>query len=173
MGGSGLGPVDYSYTYGPRQGGFRFRVDVVKLVTSMRRPGRPSESEPLILLIDDDAKLGALMSKYFSQHEYRLEVVHDGREGLARVFESQHDLVILDVMLPTLNGFEILRQLRRRSKVPVIMLTGRAAQRDRIIGLDAGADDYLLKPFVPRELLARVRAGCDEPASTRSRRPRC
>jgi two-component system response regulator CpxR len=124
----------------------------------MLHDSRSSDPVPSILLIDDDIKLGGLMSDYFSEHQYHLDVVSDGRDGLARVLLSQHDLVILDVMLPTLDGFEVLRQLRRRSRVPVIMLTARATQDDRITGLETGADDYLLKPFEPRELLARVRA---------------
>src|SRR6185437_14707555 len=84
--------------------------------------------------------------------------VHDGGRGLARALEAEFDLVILDVMLPVINGFEVLRQLRKRSTVPVIMLTARTAQEDRIAGLNAGADDYLPKPFGPDELLARMRA---------------
>jgi two-component system, OmpR family, response regulator CpxR len=111
-----------------------------------------------ILLVDDDADLCALMSDFFSQHEFSIEAAHDARRGLARALEGGYDLVILDVMLPVLDGFELLKQLRRRSSVPVIMLTARTAQPDRIAGLDAGADDYLPKPFGPDELLARIRA---------------
>jgi two-component system, OmpR family, response regulator CpxR len=111
-----------------------------------------------ILLIDDDVELCALMREFFAQHGMGLEAVHDGRRGLARAFHGRHDLVLLDVMLPGLDGFELLRQVRRRSLVPVIMLTARTAQADRILGLNAGADDYLPKPFGPEELLARVRA---------------
>jgi two-component system response regulator CpxR len=87
-----------------------------------------------------------------------MEAVHDGRSGLSRALEPGFDLIILDVMLPVLNGFEVLAQIRRRSPVPVIMLTARIEQQDRIAGLDAGADDYLPKPFGPEELLARIRA---------------
>lgn len=111
-----------------------------------------------ILLVDDDHKLGVLMSEYLSTHGFHLEVAEDSRAGLALAISGRCDLVILDVMLPTVDGFEVLRQLRRRSAVPVIMLTARAAPADRIEGLEAGADDYLPKPFEPRELLARVRA---------------
>ena len=111
-----------------------------------------------ILLVDDDRELCLLMADFFSQHGFTLEAVHDGRGGLARALEPGHDLIILDVMLPVLNGFELLAQIRRRSSVPVIMLTARTEQRDRIAGLDAGADDYLPKPFGPEELLARIRA---------------
>src|SRR5215470_2992122 len=98
------------------------------------------------------------MADFFAQHEFSLEAVHDGRGGLARALEPGYDLIILDVMLPVLNGFELLAQIRRRSSVPVIMLTARTEQQDRIAGLDAGADDYLPKPFGPEELLARIRA---------------
>ena len=108
--------------------------------------------------MDDDTDLCALMADFFSQHEFVIEAAHDGPRGLARALEGQYDLVILDVMLPVLDGFELLKQIRRRSSVPVILLTARTAQTDRIAGLNAGADDYLPKPFGPEELLARVRA---------------
>jgi two-component system response regulator CpxR len=98
------------------------------------------------------------MGDFFAQEGFSLEAVHDGRSGLSRALEPLFDLVILDVMLPVLNGFEVLAQIRRRSTVPVIMLTARIEQQDRIAGLDAGADDYLPKPFGPEELLARIRA---------------
>lgn len=114
--------------------------------------------EASILLIEDDAELSALMKEYFVEHHFQLEQVEDGRRGLARALEGSHDLVLLDVMLPGIDGFELLRLLRRRRAVPVIMLTARTTQSDRIAGLDAGADDYLPKPFGPDELLARVRA---------------
>jgi len=108
--------------------------------------------------VDDDTDLCGLMADFFSQHEFAIEAAHDGPRGLARALEGQYDLVILDVMLPVLDGFEILKQIRRRSSVPVILLTARTAQTDRIAGLNAGADDYLPKPFGPEELLARMRA---------------
>ena len=108
--------------------------------------------------MDDDTDLCALMAEFFSQHEFAIEAAHDGPRGLARALEGQYDLVILDVMLPVLDGFELLKQIRRRSSVPVILLTARTAQTDRIAGLNAGADDYLPKPFGPEELLARMRA---------------
>jgi len=98
------------------------------------------------------------MADFFAQHEFAIESVHDGPRGLARALEGSYDLIILDVMLPVLDGFELLKQIRRRSSVPVIMLTARTGQPDRIAGLDAGADDYLPKPFGPEELLARMRA---------------
>jgi two-component system response regulator CpxR len=125
-----------------------------------------------ILLIEDDTELTALMTDYFGQHGFTCEAAHDGRAGLARALDGGFDLIILDAMLPALDGFEVLRQLRKRSAVPVIMLTARTSQPDRIEGLNAGADDYLPKPFGPEELLARMRAvlrrsGHTEAAATR------
>jgi two-component system response regulator CpxR len=111
-----------------------------------------------VLLVDDDIDLCALMADFFAQHEFAIDAAHDGPRGLARALEGSYDLIILDVMLPVLDGFELLKQIRRRSSVPVIMLTARTGQQDRIAGLDAGADDYLPKPFGPEELLARMRA---------------
>ena len=111
-----------------------------------------------ILLIEDDAGLCSLMQDYFAAHGIRIEAAYDGRQGLARSIESSFDLIILDVMLPALDGFEVLRQLRKRSETPVIMLTARTAESDRVAGLNSGADDYLPKPFGPEELLARIRA---------------
>src|SRR6188768_716534 len=98
------------------------------------------------------------MQEYLEQHGCAVSVAHDGRAGLAAALEPGPDVVTLDVMLPILDGFEVLRQLRRRSIVPVVMLTARTAAEDRISGLEAGADDYLPKPFNPAELWARIRA---------------
>jgi two-component system response regulator CpxR len=111
-----------------------------------------------LLLIDDDVELCDLMRQFFEQRGLRLETVFDGRRGLARALDSSHHLILLDVMLPGIDGFELLRLLRRQSSIPVIMLTARTSQADRVTGLDAGADDYLPKPFGPEELLARIRA---------------
>jgi two-component system response regulator CpxR len=111
-----------------------------------------------LLLVDDDVELCGMMSEFFAQEGHRLECIYNGREGLAAALNGSYDLVILDVMLPILDGFELLQRLRRRKDLPVIMLTARVQQQDRIRGLDAGADDYLPKPFDPDELLARVRA---------------
>lgn len=111
-----------------------------------------------LLLVDDDAELCGMMREYLAQAGHNLECAHDGRAGLSLALSGSFDLVILDVMLPVLDGFEVLKQLRRRMAVPVIMLTARVQQQDRIEGLNSGADDYLPKPFDPDELLARVRA---------------
>ena len=101
-----------------------------------------------------------LINDFLSPHGFRLATGAgmDGRQGLAQALEGDFDLVILDVMLPVLSGFELLRMIRKRSAIPVIMLTARTAEEDRIAGLNAGADDYLPKPFGPEELLARIRA---------------
>ncbi len=111
-----------------------------------------------ILLVDDDVQLCVLMIDFFAQNGFALKTVHDGRSGLKQAMEGHFDLVILDVMLPVLDGFEVLYQLRKRSSVPVIMLTARTQRVDRIAGLDGGADDYLPKPFGPDELVSRIRA---------------
>ncbi len=121
---------------------------------------RPSSSEPQlsVLLIEDDVELCDLMREFFAARGIRIEAIHDGRRGLAQAFAVSYDLILLDVMLPGLDGFEVLRQVRRRSAVPIIMLTARTDKADRIAGLDSGADDYLPKPFDPEELTARIRA---------------
>jgi len=111
-----------------------------------------------LLLVDDDVELCGMMSEFFVQEGHRLECIYNGREGLTAALNGSYDLVILDVMLPILDGFEVLQRLRRRKDLPVIMLTARVQHQDRIRGLDAGADDYLPKPFDPDELLARIRA---------------
>ena len=111
-----------------------------------------------LLLVDDDASLCGLMRDFFTEQGYTVETAHDGRTGLARALSGQFGLVLLDVMLPVLDGFDVLRQIRRQSNVPVIMLTARVERSDRVAGLEGGADDYLPKPFDPDELLARVRA---------------
>lgn len=98
------------------------------------------------------------MAEYFSGRDIALAIANDGNEGLKRALDGNLDMVLLDVMMPGMEGFEVLRQLRRRSAVPVIMLTARTEHGDRIEGLNAGADDYLPKPFSPDELLARIQA---------------
>jgi two-component system response regulator CpxR len=111
-----------------------------------------------ILIIDDDVELCALLGEYLGAHGYQVSSVHDGAAGLRSALDGTHDLVILDVMLPVLDGFEVLRQLRQRSSVPVIMLTARSEEPDRVRGFGEGVDDYLVKPFAAAELLGRVRA---------------
>lgn len=111
-----------------------------------------------ILVVDDDVNLCSLMADFFSQNGIEVDFANDGRTGLARALSKNYDLVILDVMLPALDGFQVLDQLRRRSAVPIIMLTARVSEHDRVAGLNGGADDYLPKPFGPDELLARIHA---------------
>jgi len=111
-----------------------------------------------ILLIEDDARLAEHTAEYLTHHDAQVEVASDGERGLVRARSGEHDLVLLDLMLPKLDGIELCKQLRSSSNVPVIMLTARGDEVDRIVGLELGADDYLAKPFSPRELLARIRA---------------
>lgn len=111
-----------------------------------------------LLLIDDDVELCELVSEYLAGEGFQVEVVNDGLQGVEKTLSGDFRLVILDVMMPSLNGFEALRRIRRQSSVPVIMLTARGDDVDRIVGLEIGADDYMPKPFNPRELAARIRA---------------
>ena len=111
-----------------------------------------------ILLIDDDVELCSLLDELLTREGFEVTMEHDGARGLERAQSESWDLIVLDVMLPRLDGFEVLRQLRRTSMAPVLMLTARGEDVDRIIGLELGADDYLPKPFNPRELIARIRA---------------
>ena len=111
-----------------------------------------------LLLVDDDRELCGMMKEFFAGAGHRLDCEYDGRRGLACAANGTYDLVILDVMLPVIDGFSVLQQLRRRKDVPVILLTARVQHHDRILGLNAGADDYLPKPFDPDELQARIRA---------------
>ena len=111
-----------------------------------------------LLVVDDDAELCQLLSEYLLPEGYDVEAVHSGGEGIERALSGDHALVVLDVMLPDVRGFEVLRQLRARSRMPVLMLTARGNEQDRILGLEMGADDYLPKPFNPRELCARIEA---------------
>lgn len=111
-----------------------------------------------ILLIDDDEELCDLVSEYLTVEGFEVEAVHDGASGLEKALKGEHEMIILDVMLPKKNGFDVLRDLRANSKIPVLMLTARGDDMERIVGLEIGADDYLPKPFNPRELVARLRA---------------
>jgi DNA-binding response OmpR family regulator len=111
---------------------------------------------PKILLIDDDEKLSDLLQSFFSRFDLDLIAAHEPDAGLKMLAEKEPDLVILDVMLPGRDGFEVCRQIRKTSSVPVIMLTARGEVTDRIVGLEIGADDYMPKPFEPRELVARI-----------------
>lgn len=111
-----------------------------------------------ILIIDDDEELCELVSEYLGVEGFQTEVVNDGIQGLEAALTGKYEIAILDVMLPKMNGFEVLRNLRAKSALPVLMLTARGEDMERIVGLETGADDYLPKPFNPRELVARLRA---------------
>lgn len=120
--------------------------------------------------MDDDEKLSRLLSEYLEPLGYAVDVEHRGDAGLRRALENDYSAVILDVMLPGVNGFDVLRELRRRSQVPVLMLTALGEEPDRIAGLEIGADDYLPKTFSTRELLARLRAVLRRSVETKHRK---
>jgi DNA-binding response OmpR family regulator len=110
------------------------------------------------LLIDDDRRMAELLTSYFEPHSVELVHAADGSLGLARVEQEAFDVVLLDLTMPGLDGLEVCRRIRQRHAVPIVMLTARGDETDRVVGLELGADDYLPKPFSPRELLARIRA---------------
>jgi len=111
-----------------------------------------------VAYIEDDEKLGRLTAKYLESHGVRVTLVADGREGIAAVLRERPDVVLLDLMLPGMDGYDVCRQLRTRVDAPIIMVTARGEEADRVMGLEGGADDYVAKPFSSRELLARIRA---------------
>ena len=113
---------------------------------------------PNILLVEDDRRFAEMVSEYLGEAGFSVSVAGDGRTGLARLAAEPYDALVLDLMLPDVDGLEVCRQLRGFSDVPVLMLTARGDAMDRVVGLEIGADDYLPKPFEPRELLARLRA---------------
>ncbi len=125
----------------------------------MQPSGSPTPAaNPRVLLVDDDRKLCRLLRDYLGPMGYDVHAVHDGPSGVAAARLEPWHAIVLDVMMPGLDGFEVLKQIRRDSNVPVLMLTSRGDEADRIVGLEMGADDYLPKTFSPRELLARLRA---------------
>jgi two-component system response regulator CpxR len=111
-----------------------------------------------VLLIDDDTELVGMFSEYLEQEGFRVACAHDGETGAREALSGQYAIAILDVMMPRMNGIETLRRIRVASRMPILMLTGRGDDADRILGLELGADDYVTKPCTPRELTARVRA---------------
>ena len=111
-----------------------------------------------VLLIDDDVELVEMLKEYIEQENFNVQVAHDGMAGAQMLLEQSFDIVVLDVMMPRLNGIETLKAIRQHSNVPVIMLTAKGDNTDRIVGLELGADDYVPKPSSPRELVARIRA---------------
>src|SRR5580692_2016655 len=111
-----------------------------------------------ILIVDDDVELCRLLAERLGTEGFSIEAVHDGVRGLERALSKEHALLVLDLMLPGMGGLDVLRRLRAQSAVPVLILTARGEDVDRILGLEIGADDYLPKPFNPRELIARIHA---------------
>jgi DNA-binding response OmpR family regulator len=111
-----------------------------------------------VLIIDDDIELCELLAVRMNGEGFEIEAVHEGNRGLERALSREHSLVVLDLMLPGMGGLDVLRRVRERSPIPVLVLTARGEDVDRILGLEIGADDYLPKPFNPRELIARIRA---------------
>jgi DNA-binding response OmpR family regulator len=120
----------------------------------------PSVSDPILtaLLVEDDARLAALTREYLEGHGIVVTQAPDGRSGLAEALARRYDVVLLDLMLPEKHGLEVCRELRARSDVPIVVITARGEEADRVMGLELGADDYVAKPFSPRELVARIRA---------------
>jgi two-component system response regulator CpxR len=122
-------------------------------------PDEPTQNAgSRLLVIDDDQELCRLLTEYLADEGFTVEAVHRAEPGLVRALSGEHALIVLDVMLPGLSGFEVLRRIRASANPPVLMLTARGDEVDRIVGLEVGADDYLPKPFNPRELVARIRA---------------
>ncbi len=115
-------------------------------------------SEPTILVVDDEPSIGEVVGLYLRRAGYQVTVAHDGKAALEELSRHPPDLVVLDLMLPKVDGFEITRRLRAQGETPIIMLTARREEADRIAGLEMGADDYVIKPFSPQELVSRVKA---------------
>jgi two-component system response regulator CpxR len=115
-------------------------------------------SQAAILVIDDDIELCRLLSRYLSQESFLIDSVHTGRDGVEYALSGKYSLIVLDIMMPGMNGFDVLRRIRSESPTPVLMLTAKGDALDRVLGLEMGADDYLAKPFNPQELAARIRA---------------
>jgi two-component system response regulator CpxR len=129
------------------------------LMTPLRKPAL--DGDPIarrILIIDDDVELCELLTEYLVPEGFQVDAVHSGTQGIERALSNNYALLVLDVMLPGTRGFDVLQQIRTKSRVPVIMLTARGDEVDRILGLEIGADDYMPKPFNPRELAARIHA---------------
>lgn len=111
-----------------------------------------------VLMIDDDSELTELLGELLELEDIKLSCKHDGKAGLEEALNNSYDVILLDVMMPQMNGFEVLKELRKNSDIPVLMLTAKGDELDKVLGLELGADDYLAKPFSDRELLARIKA---------------
>lgn len=133
-------------------------VGASRLSLLRKEPVMENQGNRRLLVVDDDHKLAGLIRDYLTPFGYEVELRHNGPDGLAEALASAYEAVILDVMMPGMDGFAVLRELRKKSDVPVLMLTALGDEADRIVGLEIGADDYLPKTFSSRELLARLRA---------------
>ncbi len=127
---------------------------------------RQRKMQTNILIADDDVELCELLREFFESEEFSVQLAHDGKAALLALEKPGFDLMVLDVMMPEMNGLDVLKELRRDNRIPVIMLTARGDDLDRILGLELGADDYVAKPCNPRELLARIRAVLRRTGST-------
>jgi two-component system response regulator CpxR len=127
-------------------------------MTQAARPEQTTRRHPRLLVVDDDPDLCDLVQRYLEAEGFMISVVHSGAEGSHAGMSADYDLIVLDVMLPDMKGFDVLRDLRSRVRTPVLMLTAKGDEFDRVLGLQMGADDYLPKPFSPRELIARIGA---------------
>ncbi|MGB9791207.1 MAG: response regulator [Thermacetogeniaceae bacterium] len=121
-----------------------------------------------VLIVDDEENIREVLKLYLSKEGFQVETAADGEEALAKLREAKPQLIVLDLMLPKIDGWEVCRQIRRESSVPIIMLTAKGEEMDRVLGLELGADDYVTKPFSPRELVARIRAVLRRTANTSS-----
>jgi DNA-binding response OmpR family regulator len=152
------------------------RPRLAEIQTLPSSNGAAQRVNPRLLLVDDDRDLCQLVAQYLEPEGFNLSVVHTGGEGVKTAVEGNYQLIVLDVMLPDKKGFDVLREIRSRVRTPVLMLTARGDEFDRILGLELGADDYLPKPFSPRELIARIsailrRSGWQSESSTTTRPP--
>jgi DNA-binding response OmpR family regulator len=154
----------------------RYHGGEPSLARGVRSLQSKQRGNPRLLLVDDDRDLCNLVTQFLEPEGFLLSVVHTGGDGVRSAVEGNHELIILDVMLPDKKGFDVLREIRTRVRTPVLMLTAKGDEFDRILGLELGADDYLAKPFSPRELIARIsailrRSGWQSESNTASRPP--
>lgn len=136
----------------------RTRVHLRRIILTFRRVSEGGTVSSRILVVDDEVQIARVLRGYLEQAGFAVITAHDGREALRLARQEAPDLIILDLMLPEMDGLDVCRALRKESDVPIIMLTARVEETDRLIGLELGADDYVTKPFSPREVVARVRA---------------
>jgi DNA-binding response OmpR family regulator len=133
-------------------------TDLQDMTSTQNKPETGTPREARVLLVDDDRELCQMLGEYLAAEHFEVKSVHDGSDALAALEAGDFEILILDVMLPSVSGFDVLRKLGANHGTPILMLTARGDDVDRIVGLELGADDYLSKPFNPRELVARVRA---------------